>query len=301
MSSSSRAWSPTGTSAAASPTRRGSRSGWTPRASSSCAGRRRPNGSPPESKPREPARVQAPAHRRPPARVVVRAEPPARRRSSARRRTPAGSRRPPRRPRPRLMRSATPSRRSPTASAPPRGRGSPRRRSTWPSGFFEAEGVVEGDPRLKAGGRVAIAEVGRFNGTYELSAVTHVYGHGEVARASGSAAATRGASDPTRPRRSATRAGTWSSASSRTSTTRSRSAASGSRGRRCIESAWARVALPAAGPSKGLMFRPMVGDEALVLFEHGDTRRPVVVGFLHNGADAPHDTMPGKPAHAARS
>ena len=43
------------------------------------------------------------------------------------------------------------------------------------------------------------------------------------------------------------------------------------------------------------MFRPMVGDEALVLFEHGDTRRPIVVGFLHNGADAPHDTMPGKP------
>jgi uncharacterized protein involved in type VI secretion and phage assembly len=53
------------------------------------------------------------------------------------------------------------------------------------------------------------------------------------------------------------------------------------------ESYWARVALPGAGPDSGLVFLPEVNDEVLVAFEHGDVRRPYVIGGLWNGVDKP--------------
>jgi uncharacterized protein involved in type VI secretion and phage assembly len=53
------------------------------------------------------------------------------------------------------------------------------------------------------------------------------------------------------------------------------------------ESHWARVALPGAGPDSGLVFLPEVGDEVLVAFEHGDVRRPYVIGGLWSGVDKP--------------
>jgi phage baseplate assembly protein gpV len=45
-------------------------------------------------------------------------------------------------------------------------------------------------------------------------------------------------------------------------------------------SAWARVATQGAGDNRGFVVMPEVGDEVLVGFEHGDTRRPVVLGGL---------------------
>jgi phage protein D len=44
------------------------------------------------------------------------------------------------------------------------------------------------------------------------------------------------------------------------------------------ESWWARVVTPGAGSSAGLMFMPQLDDEVLVGFEHGDLRRPFVLG-----------------------
>lgn len=51
--------------------------------------------------------------------------------------------------------------------------------------------------------------------------------------------------------------------------------------------AWARMATLFAGSDRGSWFLPEVGDEVLVAFEHGDPRRPYVLGGLWNGQDSP--------------
>ncbi len=54
-----------------------------------------------------------------------------------------------------------------------------------------------------------------------------------------------------------------------------------------MESDWARVATPMAGPGRGFYFRPDVNDEVLVAFEHGNPDMPYVLGGLWNGQDQP--------------
>lgn len=46
---------------------------------------------------------------------------------------------------------------------------------------------------------------------------------------------------------------------------------------------WARATSPHAGPDRGFMFMPEVGDEVAVIFEDGDPERPVILGSLWNG------------------
>jgi type VI secretion system secreted protein VgrG len=46
---------------------------------------------------------------------------------------------------------------------------------------------------------------------------------------------------------------------------------------------WARATSPHAGPGRGFMFMPEVGDEVAVAFEDGDPERPVIIGSLWNG------------------
>jgi uncharacterized protein involved in type VI secretion and phage assembly len=53
------------------------------------------------------------------------------------------------------------------------------------------------------------------------------------------------------------------------------------------KSDWARVATPMGGKSRGWFFRPEKEDEVLVAFEHGDPRRPYVVGALWSKSDPP--------------
>jgi uncharacterized protein involved in type VI secretion and phage assembly len=46
---------------------------------------------------------------------------------------------------------------------------------------------------------------------------------------------------------------------------------------------WARMVSPHAGPDRGFMFMPEIGDEVAVAFEDGDPERPVVLGSMWNG------------------
>jgi uncharacterized protein involved in type VI secretion and phage assembly len=54
-----------------------------------------------------------------------------------------------------------------------------------------------------------------------------------------------------------------------------------------VESGWARVAREASGNARGTVALPHVGDEVVVGFQHGDIRRPFVLGSLFNGVDKP--------------
>jgi len=50
---------------------------------------------------------------------------------------------------------------------------------------------------------------------------------------------------------------------------------------------WARLVSLMAGASRGAFFSPEVNDEVLVAFEHGDPRRPYVLGALWSSPDPP--------------
>jgi type VI secretion system secreted protein VgrG len=52
-------------------------------------------------------------------------------------------------------------------------------------------------------------------------------------------------------------------------------------------SQWVRVAQATAGANWGAVFMPRIGTEVLVDFIGGDIDRPMIVGQLHNGQDAP--------------
>lgn len=57
---------------------------------------------------------------------------------------------------------------------------------------------------------------------------------------------------------------------------------------------WARATSPHAGPDRGFMFMPEVGDEVAVAFEDGDPERPVILGCLWNGVqNAPRNDFFG--------
>ena len=56
---------------------------------------------------------------------------------------------------------------------------------------------------------------------------------------------------------------------------------------------WAPIIMLGAGKNRGWFFIPEKDDEVLVMFEHGDLNRPLVVGALWNGKDKPPDKNPG--------
>jgi uncharacterized protein involved in type VI secretion and phage assembly len=56
---------------------------------------------------------------------------------------------------------------------------------------------------------------------------------------------------------------------------------------------WARVAVPFAGADRGAFFIPDVGDEVLISFVQGDSRLPIVIGSMWNGAASPPETISG--------
>ncbi len=165
--------------------------------------------------------------------------------------------------------------------------------------FAEADGVAMGNPDLKAGSTVSVGVVGdHFEGQYTLSGARHVFGEngyrthfvisgrqdrsllGLASLGASNGHASAGGqpingvvvaivtdnNDPNNAARVKLKF-PWLDDS--------------------YESDWARLAQLGAGPNSGALWIPQVNDEVLVAFEHGDIRRPYVVGSLHNGQDKP--------------
>jgi uncharacterized protein involved in type VI secretion and phage assembly len=172
---------------------------------------------------------------------------------------------------------------------------------TIASSFAEADGVATGNPKLKAGATVSMGVVGDpFAGKYTLTSSRHVFGEngyrthfvvsgrqdrsllGLASLGSSNGHASAGGqpingvvvaivtdnNDPNNTARVKLKF-PWLDDS--------------------YESDWARLAQLGAGPDSGAVWIPEVNDEVLVAFEHGDIRRPYVIGNLYNGIDKPNE------------
>ncbi len=168
------------------------------------------------------------------------------------------------------------------------------------SAFAEAEGIAVGDPKLTSGAKVKISGVSdSFEGVWTLSRTRHHFTHDggyltsfEVAGRQDRSLlglASLGASaggvsaggppiygavvgvvsatkDPDRLGRVKLRF-PWLAPD--------------------YESDWVRLCHAGAGANHGLFVMPEMEAEVLVVFEHGDIRRPYVLGGLYNGVDKP--------------
>jgi uncharacterized protein involved in type VI secretion and phage assembly len=155
--------------------------------------------------------------------------------------------------------------------------------------FVEAEGKAVGNPAIRAGSTLTITKVGkRFSGDYVLTQTTHTVRGGDryttsfvVSGRSGNAFA-----DLLQTAQKAA----WSNQLVVGVVTNNKDPDGMGRVRvkfpalgDTIEGWWARVATINAGNERGLFMLPEVNDEVVVAFEHGDTRRPIVIGSVYGG------------------
>jgi len=174
--------------------------------------------------------------------------------------------------------------------------------------FVSAFGTCEGHPAIKAGTTLKIKGLGtEFSGEYRVSSVTHLYG-GPTGYQTTFEVLGRLPRDLVDLARPATK-NTWGDTlvvgivtnndDKQEKLARVRVKYPTLDGEQ-NEGAWARVVAVGAGPNRGQLMLPQVGDEVLVGFEGGDPNKPYVLGALWNGKDKPEQAHtnpkePGKP------
>ncbi|CAN1210840.1 Gp5/Type VI secretion system Vgr protein OB-fold domain-containing protein [Tumidithrix helvetica PCC 7403] len=161
--------------------------------------------------------------------------------------------------------------------------------------YIQADARAIGNPDIRAGKVVTLAKMGKYNGSYYVTATRHLY-QGGVYSTEFSVRGLRGGDllatlspqarlqprqthlvglvtnnvDPKKLGRVKVKFPTLTEAH---------------------ESDWARVVGVGAGPNRGFDCLPEINDEVLVAFEHGDIHRPYVIGGVWNGTDAPPETV----------
>jgi uncharacterized protein involved in type VI secretion and phage assembly len=167
------------------------------------------------------------------------------------------------------------------------------------SSFLEAEGVLLGNPNVRAGVIVKLEKLGtRFSGKYQVTSATHVYnedGYRTIIHIEGkspksiSSLTTRPYADDGMSQ--------WLGVVPAIVTNIDDP---DNYGRVKVkfpwlddtqESNWARLCILGAGKERGIWWMPEVNDEVLVAFEQGDFNRPIILGGLNNGQDATAETQ----------
>jgi phage protein D len=159
--------------------------------------------------------------------------------------------------------------------------------------WLEAEGACRGNPKIRAGSKVQITGIGtRFSGEYLVTKSTHVMrgltGYETEFEISGRSRRTLVDLLTPRPRSEYAGSlviGVVTNNDDPDKMGRVRVKFPGLDERQ--EGWWARVASTSASGKRGLMMMPLVEDEVGVGFEHGDPRRPFVLGSLWNGTAKP--------------
>ncbi|GAA3989041.1 VgrG-related protein [Allokutzneria multivorans] len=156
--------------------------------------------------------------------------------------------------------------------------------------YAEAEGRALGNPLINAGGLVKVSGVPRqFQGTWSVTGARHIFDDSEggyvthftvSGRQDRSLHGLTTSTLPRAPRIDGVVCGVISNVNdlfrrNRVKVTLPWLAPD-------FETDWARVVHPGAGVKSGTVFMPEVNDEVLVAFEHGDVRRPYVLGGLTN-------------------
>jgi phage protein D len=170
--------------------------------------------------------------------------------------------------------------------------------------WLEADGVCRGNPKIRAGTKVQVAGVGtRFGGEYLVTRSTHIMrggtkGYETEFEISGRSRRTLiDLLTPTREDGYTTSlvVGVVTNNDDPEKMGRVRVKFPGLDDQK--EGWWARVASTAATGRRGLLMMPLVNDEVVVGFEHGDPRRPFVLGALWNGTNKPMElaATDGKP------
>ena len=167
------------------------------------------------------------------------------------------------------------------------------------NGYVAAEGVSDGNPDIRAGSCVQVSGLGqKFSGLYRVAAATHVLRGGatyETHFANSPAHTLLGSLGGDRAGGTGPVFGAQLVVGLVTN-----NADPDNMGRVRVqypslgpdaEGAWASIASVSAGNARGVMMLPVVGEEVLIGFEHGDTRRPYVLGSLFNGSDLPGDDL----------
>jgi uncharacterized protein involved in type VI secretion and phage assembly len=156
----------------------------------------------------------------------------------------------------------------------------------------QATAVAAGDPKLLAGEYVSITGVGgRFGGTHRIVSAVHTYGMRgystrltlgaggrPLAETMGGGRSGHGFADHL-----AVAIVTANDDPDKLGRVKVQYPTLGGE----VESGWARVVRGASGKERGVVALPEVNDEVVVGFEHGDVRRPFVLGALFNGKDTP--------------
>lgn len=165
-------------------------------------------------------------------------------------------------------------------------------------GCAEVEGVAKGNPKLQAGTAVALVNVGApFEGRYTLTSTRHLFtdADGYTTAFTISSRQERSLYGLASGGRRAGNGGGGGLVPAIVSDVRD--PAELGRVRLTFPwladdftSGWARTVQPGAGPERGAVVLPEVGDEVLVGFEHGHFDAPYVLGGLYNGSDAPPKT-----------